>query len=119
MSRKPSRELLELSNRELALEASCLRILTSCLLNGTAPYSADEVETQDEEYIEKWSHYRPDSACGGVVLIEQFERATQARVSWQTVVGMEVANRYQNSDVYRREASNKCHRNQFTCVGVS
>lgn len=110
-------------NAQLELEAQGLRILTACLLNGTAPYMVKDVKfwsNEPTDYREQWSHYRPDSACGGVILIEQFELETGKRLSHRTMLGTEL-HAYWNAAAVpngRKVLAELCHRNQFSVMGV-
>lgn len=120
-----SKEQLVRMNSVLELEAMGLRILTTALLNGVQPYLVRDVEFYSDEaqdYREVWSHYRPDSACGGVILIEQFEKETGRRVAHRTVLGSgEEFNALVNGagGHARADSARACFRAQFDCVGAS
>lgn len=119
MKRFTRDELLHM-NTELENEAMGLRILTTCLLNMVQPYSVQDIEFWSDEstdYREVWSHYRPDSACGGVILIEQFEKETGRRLAHRTMLGTQLNQR--DLGRARQQAAKVCYRNQFESVGVS
>lgn len=84
MKKAEVEKVLESYRREVGAD----RVLISALLAGEAPYLKQDVNffgSEPSDVRECWSLYRPQIACGGVILIEQFDG--EKRLWWRVIMG--------------------------------
>ena len=113
---KRTKAEVEARANDVDRENTGLRILATCMLDSTPhAYRATVNFFEPSSYLERWTLYRPDCACGGVILVEQFDYATQKRVSWRTVLGTELGPFINNEAGYERgDLARKCQAAQWT-----